>query len=78
MFATFLRPGSGSRLGPAVLGLLCLAAWALSHSYLGMFHDAGLYTLQALSRLTPESLTEDVLLRFGSQDRFTIFSPPYA
>jgi hypothetical protein len=78
MFATFLRPGSGSRLGPAVLGLLCLAAWALSHSYLGMFHDAGLYTLQALSRLTPESLTEDVFLRFGSQDRFTIFSPLYA
>jgi hypothetical protein len=62
----------------AVLALLCTATWALSHSYLGLFHDAGLYTLQALSHLHPQSLTQDVFLKFGSQDRLTLFSPLYA
>lgn len=49
----------------------------LSHSYLGLFHDSGLYTLQALARLAP-SLNRDVFLQVGSQDRFTVFSPLYA
>src|ERR1700688_3472055 len=62
----------------AVLLLLCVTAWALSHGYRGVFHDAGLYTLQALARLPPTSLGQDVFLRFGSQDRYTIFSPIYA
>lgn len=61
-----------------MLALLGLATWALSHSYLGIFHDAGLYTLQALAHLRPQSLPEDVFLKFGSQDHFTIFSPLYA
>jgi hypothetical protein len=67
-----------SRLEVTVLLLLCVIAWALSHSYRGIFHDAGLYTLQALARLAPASLGQDVFLRFGSQDRYTIFSPIYA
>ena len=58
--------------------LLCLLTWALSHVYLGLFHDAGLYTLQALARLKPELLAQDVFLKFGSQDRFTLFGPVYA
>jgi hypothetical protein len=66
------------RLGAAALVLLCTVFWALSHSYRGLFHDARLYTLQALSHLSPESLSQDVFLRFGSQDHFTIFSPLYA
>jgi len=68
----------GSRLGALTIGLLCLATWALVHSYQGIFHDAVLYTLQALARLDPGALSQDVFLRFGSQDRFTIFSPLYA
>src|ERR1700693_4837991 len=73
------RLGLGaSRLGPWVGGLLGIATWALSHSYRGIFHDAGLYTLQALAHLHPDSLQEDVFLKFGSQDGFTIFSPVYA
>ncbi len=67
-----------STLEFAVLLLLCVTTWALSHGYRGVFHDAGLYTLQALARLTPTSLGQDVFLRFGSQDRYTIFSPIYA
>src|SRR5882757_2402502 len=67
-----------SRLCLGVVGLIGIATWALSHSYRGIFHDAGLYTLQALARLHPDSLAEDVFLKFGSQDGFTIFSPIYA
>jgi hypothetical protein len=58
--------------------LLWALTWALSHPYKGIFHDAQLYTLQALSHLNPDSLSHDVFLRFGSQDRFTLFSPLYA
>jgi len=50
----------------------------LAHPYQGIFHDANLYALQALARLHPDSLAQDVFLRFGSQDRFTVFSPAYA
>jgi hypothetical protein len=57
--------------------LLCGIAWLLCHPYQGIFHDANLYTLQALAHLHP-ALHEDVFLRFGSQDRFTVFSPLYA
>src|SRR5882762_6404002 len=73
-----LNSSATSRLSLAVVGLLVVATWALSHSYRGIFHDAGLYTLQALARLHPDSLAEDVFLKFGSQDGFTIFSPIYA
>jgi hypothetical protein len=71
-------PNQAYSLEVAVLLLLCVTAWALSHPYRGVFHDAGLYTLQALARLAPASLGQDVFLRFGSQDRYTIFSPIYA
>jgi hypothetical protein len=50
----------------------------LVHPYDGIVHDANLYTLQALARLHPDSLAQDVFLHFGSQDRFTLFSPIYA
>jgi hypothetical protein len=60
------------------LVLLCLGVWILAHPYQGIFHDANLYTLQALARLHPDALAHDVFLRFGSQDRFTLFSPLYA
>src|SRR5580704_7329642 len=69
---------AASRLGLAVIGLLGIASWTLSHSYLGIFHDAGLYTLQALARLHSDSLRDDVFLKYGSQDGLTIFSPIYA
>jgi hypothetical protein len=73
-----LDSSATSRLGLGVVGLLGIATWALSHSYRGLFHDAGLYALQALARLHPDSLAEDVFLKFGSQDGFTVWSPVYA
>jgi hypothetical protein len=62
----------------ATLLLLCVLTWVLSHPYRGLIHDAGLYTLQAMSHLHPGTLSGDAFLRFGSQDTFTIFSPLYA
>jgi hypothetical protein len=59
--------------------VLCvLAAWLLQHPYAGIAHDSVLYTLLALERLHPAALGTDVFLRFGSQDRYTIFSPLYS
>src|SRR6202163_448936 len=78
MPSTPLNSSATSRLGLAVILLLGIATWALSHSYRGIFHDAGLYTLQAMARLHPDSLAGDVFLKFGSQDGFTIFGPIYA
>ena len=75
---TYEPNGVSGALGGAVVMLLCVVFWALSHSYRGLFHDAYLYTLQALARSSPQSLGQDVFLRFGSQDRFTVFSPIYA
>jgi hypothetical protein len=67
-----------ARLALCVSLGICVLTWMLSHGYLGLHHDARLYTLQALARLEPDSLANDVFLRHGSQDRFTIFSPVYA
>lgn len=52
--------------------------WVLFFPYAGIAHDAQLYTLQALSHVAPELYQNDIFLRFGSQDRFTLFSPVYA
>lgn len=63
--------------GAAVLALLPVALWCLTHRYHGLVGDAGLYAVQALSR-TNASLAHDVFLSDASQDRYTIFSPIYA
>jgi hypothetical protein len=65
-------------LGLAAVVSLCALTWALSHTYRGIIHDGRLYALQALVRIAPLSLGQDVFLKFGSQDRFTVFSPIYA
>jgi len=49
----------------------------LLHPYAGIVHDARLYTLQALSYLHPNLYGDDVFVRFGSQDNYTVFSPLY-
>jgi hypothetical protein len=67
-----------SRTALLTTGLICVAVWALSHRYLGIFHDAGLYTLQALSHQNRNAFGGDVFLRYGSQDRYTLWSPIYA
>ena len=67
-----------ARLASVGLLLTVLALWIVRHGYLGIWHDARLYTLQALAHLKPDLLGNDIFLRFGSQDNYTLFSPLYA
>lgn len=78
MIRTSSLAAAPARLCMSVLVILCFTAWSLLHSYEGLFHDARLYTLQALAYLHPGSLSSDIFLKYGSQDRFTLFSPIYA
>lgn len=55
-----------------------LAAWMVMHLYAGLGHDAILYTMQGLGHLRPDLFAQDIYLRFGSQDRYTLFTPIYA
>ncbi len=67
-----------TRLVLLAMGLFVLAAWLLEHPYAGVVHDATLYTLMALERLNPNTLSHDIFLRFGSQDQYTLFGPLFA
>jgi hypothetical protein len=60
---------------PLVLVSALLLACALVHPYRGLFHDARLYAAQVTERVSPGSLSDDLFLRYGSQDRYTIFTP---
>ena len=64
-------------VAPLALGLLALAAWLLLQPYRGLHHDSVIYTLFALAKMHPGALDSDIFLRFGSQDRFTLFTPLY-
>lgn len=57
---------------------LTLVIAMLLHHYRGIDHDSQLYSFQAMARLKPELLGNDLYLRFGSQDNYTIFSPLFA
>jgi hypothetical protein len=59
-------------------GALLLALVFINHGYGGLRHDGRIYTLQALAHLQPELYAQDVYLRYGSQDGYTLFSPIYA
>jgi hypothetical protein len=73
------------RTWPALLGsladrplaLLCLALAlnALALPYAGIIHDARLYAAQIAERLHPGSYADDLFLRYGSQDRYSLFTP---
>lgn len=69
---------SARAIGLLAIGLSVLAVWMVQHPYIDIQHDAMIYTLLGLARLHPDTLSNDVFLRFGSQDHFTIFSPIFA
>jgi hypothetical protein len=56
---------------------MLVALWLLAHRYKGLTNDAHLYALQALAKIHTD-LAGDLYLQFGSQDRYTVFSPFYA
>jgi hypothetical protein len=61
-----------------LLVLAVTGAGMLMHPYAGLIHDARLYALQALNHLHPDLYGNDVFLRFGSQDDYTLFTPMFA
>jgi hypothetical protein len=61
-------------LAIAALGVL----WLATRPYAGVIHDAKFYAIQAITWLDPAVFAEDLFFAFGSQDRFTLFSPLYA
>ncbi len=62
----------------ALLALTAVLLFLLLHPYRGLYHDARLYTLQALGHWQPELYGADIFLRLGSQDDYTLFSSLHA
>jgi hypothetical protein len=65
------------RLPMTAFVLLAAAAWLLLHLYWGLQHDAELYTMQGLAHLHPDFYANDVFLKYGSQDRYSLFGALY-
>ena len=59
---------------PACLVTFLLAINAGANSYVGIVHDAALYSLQGLNRAMDGAFAGDVFLKYGSQDRFSVYS----
>jgi hypothetical protein len=59
---------------PACLLALLLALNAFARPYGGLLHDARLYSMQVLNQLEGGTYADDLFLRYGSQDQFSIFS----
>lgn len=55
-----------------------IALWICSRPYYGIWHDAILYTGQALHLLYPENFSSDLFFLYGSQDNYTLFTEFYA
>lgn len=72
-----MREQPSLRTLPVML-LLITGLYLLLHPYQGLIHDSRLYTLQALNHLHPELYGNDVFLKYGSQDNYTLFTPLYA
>ena len=66
------------RLHAAAWCAAIVAALLMAHPYRGITHDNILYVAQALSRLYPEVFLGDVYFQWGSQDRYSFFSPIYS
>ena len=59
---------------PWTLFLLLLALNALARPCSITAHDARLYSLQVLNQAEPGAYADDIFLRYGSQDQYSLFS----
>ncbi len=48
--------------------------WMMTRPYGGIIIDAQFYTVQALSHIQPAKFADDLYLKYGSQDQFSIYS----
>ncbi|HTP40316.1 MAG TPA: hypothetical protein VMI92_12165, partial [Steroidobacteraceae bacterium] len=60
------------------LALPLLTVWLVTQCYSGLWHDSVLYSFQAMAHLHPELLGNDLYLRYGSQDQYSVFPRLYA
>jgi hypothetical protein len=58
--------------------LFIIATWMLLHLYEGLRHDAIMYSMQGLAHVGPGFWSQDIYLRFGSQDQFSLFPRLFA
>jgi hypothetical protein len=74
---TWARVASLERMAgqPLVVLALLLLVNAVVLPYHGLYHDARLYAAPIIERVTPGSMADDLYLRYGSQDRYCIFTP---
>jgi hypothetical protein len=63
---------------PFTLFALLLALNAIARPYSNCAHDARLYSLQVLNQVEHGAFADDVFLRYGSQDKFSVFSAAVA
>src|SRR5262245_26163176 len=59
---------------PGLLFAFLFLLNAGTNFYAGIVHDATVYSLQALNAATDGAYSTDLFLKYGSQDRFSIFS----
>jgi hypothetical protein len=62
---------------PALV-LCAVTLWLVLYPYLGIAHDGIFYTMQGLAHARPDLYGNDLYIRYGSQDRFTLFGSLYA
>ncbi len=63
----------------AATAFLCLTGiWLLTHRYHGIHHDGLFYAVQTLAHDAPARFEHDLFFAFGSQNDYTLFTPPYA
>lgn len=59
----------------AIAAIATLGLWLVTRPYRGVRHDGILYLGQVLDRLMPQRFHDDLFFAFGSQDRYSLFSP---
>jgi len=57
---------------------LLLVLWIVAHPYFGIVHDARYYALQALQASGSGDYSNDLFFKYGSQDKYTVFTALYA
>lgn len=71
------RLASRTLPGTVILPVLLATLFLLTHPYRGIWHDAILYTVQALHDANPEHFRHDLFFAFGSQDDWTLYGKFY-
>jgi hypothetical protein len=77
-----MQTSEDSQSSAALRGLTLIIAVATlmiaTRPYSGIWHDATLYTGQALRLLQPENFSADLFFLHSSQDDYTLFTNIYA